>query len=190
MKGNMTNLIQAAIRESGLPLLKIAWMAGIDPGQLSRFMRNERQLTLPVAEQLCDVLGLELKPTGKKPQKRNGDAGMREITRADELLADREPAVAILTDGRGLNVSGGTSCCWIVNRSRINRAKTVILYRRPAGTLRADIYRADYNGAVPSPREPDRHVVRFSNATLVGWTDENWKQFAATGQWPVRYFNV
>jgi hypothetical protein len=190
MKANMTELIQSAIRDSGLPLLKIAWLAGIDQGQLSRFMRNERQLTLPVVEQLCDVLGLELKATGKKPKKRNGDPDMNEISRAEELFANDEPAIAILTDGRGLNIAGGTSCCWIVNRSRIAKAKTVILYRRPTGTLRADVYRADFDRAVPSSREPDRDVVHFNNATLVGWTDENWKHFATTGQWPIRYFNI
>jgi transcriptional regulator with XRE-family HTH domain len=48
------------VRRTGLPVLEIARKAGVSQGQLSRFMRDERTLTLPVAEKVCRVLGLSL----------------------------------------------------------------------------------------------------------------------------------
>src|SRR5947207_146229 len=64
MKGKMTRLMQEAIRQTELPVLEIARQAGISQGQLSRFIRDERTLTLPIAERLCEVLGLELHRIG------------------------------------------------------------------------------------------------------------------------------
>jgi transcriptional regulator with XRE-family HTH domain len=58
----LTLTLQEAIRDSGLSLKALAERAGMDIGQLSRFMRNERTITLPAAAKLCAVLGLELKP--------------------------------------------------------------------------------------------------------------------------------
>ena len=57
----LTLQLQKAIRESALSMNFLAHKCGIDDSQLSRFMRNERTLTLPVAAKLCAVLGLELK---------------------------------------------------------------------------------------------------------------------------------
>ena len=63
----MTEIIQAAIRDSGLSLNEVGRQAGVDMGAISRFMRNERNMILPQIEKLCGVLGLEL--TGKKQRK-------------------------------------------------------------------------------------------------------------------------
>jgi transcriptional regulator with XRE-family HTH domain len=63
----LTPALQEAIENSGLSLKALAERAEMDIGQLSRFMRNERTITLPAAGRLCAVLGLEL-----KPQKREG----------------------------------------------------------------------------------------------------------------------
>jgi transcriptional regulator with XRE-family HTH domain len=60
MSGEMTKLIQEAIRATGLPILEIARRAGVSQPQLSRFMKNERTLTLPAAEKICEALGLRL----------------------------------------------------------------------------------------------------------------------------------
>ena len=65
----MTKILQEAIRNNGLPLMEIARLAGITPGQLSRFMRDERTLTLPVADKVCRVVGLQLVPVKKRKAK-------------------------------------------------------------------------------------------------------------------------
>ena len=68
----MTETIQRAIRESGLSLNEVGRRAGVDTGQMSRFMRDERSMTLPKIERLCALLGLELCPVekGKKAKVR------------------------------------------------------------------------------------------------------------------------
>jgi plasmid maintenance system antidote protein VapI len=69
MDQSMTKILQEAIRNNGLPLMEIARLAGITPGQLSRFMRDERTLTLPVADKVCRVVGLQLVPVKKRKAK-------------------------------------------------------------------------------------------------------------------------
>ena len=56
----MIEQIQEAIRESGRTLGELGRESGVSSGQLSRFVRNERFLSLPAAAKLCDVLGLQL----------------------------------------------------------------------------------------------------------------------------------
>jgi len=59
--------LKDAIRGCGLSLNKLAKEADISNDQLSRFMRDERTLTLPIAEKVCQALGLDLLPTGSTP---------------------------------------------------------------------------------------------------------------------------
>ena len=61
----MTQIIQQAIRDSGLSINEVARRAGVDAGALSRFMRNERNMILPQIEKLCRVLELSLQLTRK-----------------------------------------------------------------------------------------------------------------------------
>jgi transcriptional regulator with XRE-family HTH domain len=61
--------LREAIRGSGRSLNQIGKAAGVGPNQLSRFMRGERTLTLPVAEKICDVLGLGLAPVERRRKK-------------------------------------------------------------------------------------------------------------------------
>jgi transcriptional regulator with XRE-family HTH domain len=82
----LTEVIQEAIRGSGLSLNRLSEVAGVDPTQLSRFMRGMRTITLPIAEKLCEVLHLDLvsrgdvlpagpseEAPGKKSGKRKGE---------------------------------------------------------------------------------------------------------------------
>ena len=56
-----------AIRASRLTQLELAKLSGVDQGTLSRFLSEEmesrRTLSLPTADKLCRVLGLELVQT-------------------------------------------------------------------------------------------------------------------------------
>ncbi len=62
----MTEQLRIAIRDSGLSLNQLGIQSGVSAGQLSRFMRGERVLTLPAAEKIVTALGLRLMPA-KKP---------------------------------------------------------------------------------------------------------------------------
>lgn len=57
---DVVTIIKNAIEQSGLPITELARLAGIDHGQLSRFMRGHRDLTLDTAAKLFRPLGLEI----------------------------------------------------------------------------------------------------------------------------------
>lgn len=64
--------LQTAIEQSGQSLNQLAQIAGVSSGQLSRFMRNERYLSLPAAGRVCEALGLHL---AERPAKRTRKGG-------------------------------------------------------------------------------------------------------------------
>jgi transcriptional regulator with XRE-family HTH domain len=68
-RGEVTGLVEQlreAIRDSGKTLYQLSKDAGVGKDQLSRFMRGERTLTLPVAEKVCRALGLRLAPESRR----------------------------------------------------------------------------------------------------------------------------
>jgi transcriptional regulator with XRE-family HTH domain len=65
--------LREAIAASGLSLNQLGEKSGVSDGQLSRFMRGERTLTMETASPLCRVLGLELRPAAPEtPAARKG----------------------------------------------------------------------------------------------------------------------
>jgi transcriptional regulator with XRE-family HTH domain len=56
----MTEVLKAAIEDSGLTRYRISKDTGIDEAALMRFMRGETSLRLDRADVLADYLGLEL----------------------------------------------------------------------------------------------------------------------------------
>ncbi|HUE89624.1 MAG TPA: helix-turn-helix transcriptional regulator [Vicinamibacterales bacterium] len=65
----VSDVVRQAIEESGLSLAELARQASINHGQLSRFMRGERSLTLATLDPLAKVLRLRM-VRGKAPRKR------------------------------------------------------------------------------------------------------------------------
>jgi transcriptional regulator with XRE-family HTH domain len=59
-KRTMTDVLKAAIEESGLTRYRIAKDTGIDQAALMRFMRGETSLRLDRADMLAEYLGLKL----------------------------------------------------------------------------------------------------------------------------------
>ena len=60
----MVETIRRAVAECGLSLNELGRQTGVNQGQLSRFVRGERTLTLPAAAAVCAVLGLNLTGPG------------------------------------------------------------------------------------------------------------------------------
>lgn len=58
--------LRQAIEGSGLSITQLGQLSGVDKGQISRFVNEERTLTLESAEKIAEALGLELKPKSKK----------------------------------------------------------------------------------------------------------------------------
>jgi hypothetical protein len=66
--------LQDAIRASGLSLNELGRRTGVSEGQLSRFLRGDRTLTLPAAARVCLFFGLELCPQEERSTEGcNGD---------------------------------------------------------------------------------------------------------------------
>ena len=73
-------VLQNAVKDSGLSLNQVAKDSGVSQGQLSRFVRGERMLSLVSAAKLFDYFGLTVvhsaeepepdPPPAKKPKKR------------------------------------------------------------------------------------------------------------------------
>jgi transcriptional regulator with XRE-family HTH domain len=78
-KRDVVRQLRDAIRGSGRTLNELGRAAKVSPGQLSRFLKEERDITLEVAGRLCGVLGLHLvnekgdePPTGPFPTMKPG----------------------------------------------------------------------------------------------------------------------
>ena len=75
-KPDNRNSLNAEIRDSivrdGRSYNELAKLSGVDVGNISRFARGERDITLATASSLCGVLGLELRPV--RPAKRGKGA--------------------------------------------------------------------------------------------------------------------
>jgi transcriptional regulator with XRE-family HTH domain len=53
-------MLQETLWETGLSQAELARKTGLSPGQLSRFRRGERGLSLEMIDKVLDVLGLEV----------------------------------------------------------------------------------------------------------------------------------
>lgn len=58
---SMSEALKAAMRKTGRSINELGRDAGIDPGVVSRFLRDERTLTLRTADQICAGLGLDVR---------------------------------------------------------------------------------------------------------------------------------
>ena len=56
----MTEVLRAAIRESGEPLLRIAQASGVQRASLSRFVAGTTSLRLDVADKLAAYFGIRV----------------------------------------------------------------------------------------------------------------------------------
>src|ERR1700722_11300828 len=59
-ESDLIDVLKQAIRECGLSLSEIARRSGVDHPRLSRFLRDERTLTLPAAAKVCAVVGVRV----------------------------------------------------------------------------------------------------------------------------------
>lgn len=67
---SVSEALRQAVLDSGLPLLQIAEAAAVERASLSRFVRGERTLRLDMADRLAAYFKLELRPKGKKGERR------------------------------------------------------------------------------------------------------------------------
>jgi transcriptional regulator with XRE-family HTH domain len=86
---DLIDVLKQAIRECGLSLAEIARRSGVDHPRLSRFMRDERTLTLPAAARVCAVVGVRVV---KEPMPDEAETVPREDEEAEAAKTDdRKP---------------------------------------------------------------------------------------------------
>ncbi len=56
----ISETLRRALADSGQNIMELEQATGVDNGILSRFLRDERSITLPTADKLARHLGLEL----------------------------------------------------------------------------------------------------------------------------------
>jgi hypothetical protein len=153
----------------------------------------ERQVSpMQVAAQLLEEAVTRVPVTAEPGSQRNGGGNPihsgTELHSVIDLLAPGESALAVFTHGRHFNLNPdgtGSSGNWVIDPER--RVDRFIVYNRSgAAGVPAEVYRADFVGAVQSA-EPGRLVVNFRAAELAGVTRDSWPKFADTGVNPVRY---
>ena len=69
----LTTALKSAIQTDGRTLAEIARAGGVDKGILSRFMRDERTLTLGTANRVCAALGVDVRLVRRLVKKRRGE---------------------------------------------------------------------------------------------------------------------
>jgi len=70
-KTDWESIIRKAIEDSGLSAYRLAKESGISQPQISRFIADKRTLTLPAAEKIAHIVGLELTPKRKRGKDEN-----------------------------------------------------------------------------------------------------------------------
>lgn len=65
-RSTLSDVIREAVTQDGRSLARLAQESGVSHTILSRFLRNERDITLGTAERLCRVLALELRSVQRK----------------------------------------------------------------------------------------------------------------------------
>ena len=108
--------------------------------------------------------------------------------KAQSLLEAGQTAVAVFTKGSNLNLNAdgtGTTGDWKV-RGDLDVDKVIIYHRRDQDSN--EIYLADFDGVTEAGE--GRRTIHFVNAMLKDSTGKSWKEFAATGQSPVKYIRA
>ena len=73
----LAHQLRAAIEARGLTNYAIGHLAGVDPGVVSRFMADQRDIRLETADRIAGALGLRLADDGRRkaPGRRRPDPG-------------------------------------------------------------------------------------------------------------------
>lgn len=111
---------------------------------------------------------------------------------AKNIIEDDESAVVIRTDGTNLKIFDGgfaTTGDWVIDTDlSVDRA---IIYKRDGATNRTEIYVGTPLDVFPS-KQIRRYVIRLSNVSFVGTTENNWNEFTESKRGatnPIKYIN-
>ena len=111
---------------------------------------------------------------------------------AKNIIEDDESAIVILTDGTGLKIfDGGFAVTgdWVIDKNlAVDKA---IIYKRDREQNRTEIFLGKPMDVFPA-KTNRRYVVRLSDVSFVGTTENNWHEFTESKKGatnPIKYIN-
>jgi hypothetical protein len=111
---------------------------------------------------------------------------------AKNIIEDDESAIVILTDGKGLKIFDGgfaTTGDWVIDRNlAVDKA---IIYKRNREENLIEIFLGKPLDVFPA-KTFRRYVVRLSDVSFVGTTENNWHEFTESKKGatnPIKYIN-
>jgi len=111
---------------------------------------------------------------------------------AKNIIGDDESAIVIFTDGTNLKIFDGgfaTTGDWIIDKNLL--VDKAIIYKRDKVTNRTEIFLGKPLDVFPS-KNFRRYVVRLSDLSFVGTTENNWREFTESKKGatnPIKYIN-
>lgn len=112
---------------------------------------------------------------------------------AKNIIENDESAIVISTDDKGLKMFDGgfaTTGDWLIDRNlAVDKA---IIYKRDKATNRTEIFLGKPLDVFPSTQTFGRYVVRLSDLSFVGTTENNWCEFTESKKGatnPIKYIN-
>lgn len=113
------------------------------------------------------------------------------INSVRDVLQPGESALVIFTRDRELTLrpdGSGFTGNWVLDPRR--RQSRVVIYNRTGANADGGEIISALHWETTASTEPGRFVVAFKNSVLHGRTDKDWKEFAGTGQNPIRYIDA
>ena len=112
---------------------------------------------------------------------------------AKNIIEDDESAIVIFTDGANLKIFDGgfaTTGDWLIDRNlAIDKA---IIYKRNKATNQTEVFVGKPLDVFPSTKNFGRYVVRLSDVSFIGVTENKWCEFTESKKGatnPIKYNN-
>jgi transposase-like protein len=114
----------------------------------------------------------------------------KKFQHVSDVLNPKETAIVLFTRGMYLEIRDnktGSSGNWVVDPDK--EIEKIVIYRRDENTTiqRNDIYLGDYVWPEGPLEDGKRYRIHFKNLERVGYTENNWKDFADGSANPVKY---
>ena len=111
---------------------------------------------------------------------------------AKNIIEDDESAIVIFTDGTNLKIFDGgfaTTGNWVIDKNlAVDKA---IIYKRDKVNNRSEVFLGKPFDVFPS-KMLRRYIVRLSDVSFVGTTENNWHEFTQSKKGatnPIKYIN-
>jgi predicted transcriptional regulator len=188
------------LRDIGYTKSRLARELEVSPEQVSRWGDEPPRYALAFIreikknKEIQEKLNAFMEDADSNPVDTSADilfeSTNRKYQHVSELLNPKETAIVLFTRGMYLEIRDnktGSSGNWVVDPNK--KVEKIVIYLRDENTtiLRNDIYLGDYVWPEGPLEDGKRYRIHFKNLERVGYTENNWKDFADGSANPVKY---